>query len=408
MIPYSEGYVKKDGKWCFQVVGGDCGGELSYVEIAGIDTVSFEILEYQPWKWSNSKHKTDYAKDKNAVYYRGERVKGADPKSTKILKGWEGNQQYIKDINAIYFRGKRIAGNADPLTFRMLDENNSNYAIDRFGLYYNGTPLMYSSSKNYRILEATRPWNFVYAISNNRVFYQENEIKGANAATFKIVQNIGDYNRYYSIAKDKNHVYIDGQALSKIDTKTFEIVTVDFSFKKMPGGCSNVEPYYYRTVLTVIIKDKNGTYRVEHDGKNHVEEGTFYLVDPCTPRKIDATREKVDNETYYCSPPIYTIVQQKPQFQGDSTLLKFREYITTQINYPIDAKKDNIQGRVIIEFVIDGDGLICNTNVVRGLHPSIDKEALRIINSSPKWTPGILNGEFVKTKETILVIFKLP
>jgi len=156
-IEYDEEYVKRNGKWYFQVVTySDCGGMPSYIEIVGIDIASFKVLKYQPWKWSDSKSGTFYAKDKNAVYYRGERVKGADP-----------------------------------LTFRMLDENNSNYAIDRFGLYYNGTPLMYSLPKNYKIFDANNnKWESVYVISNNRVFFKENEIKGADAKTFEVIEDI--------------------------------------------------------------------------------------------------------------------------------------------------------------------------------------------------------------------------
>ena len=83
------------------------------------------------------------------------------------------------------------------------------------------------------------------------------------------------------------------------------------------------------------------------------------------------------------------------------------KWLGKNINYPEDCKKAGIQGRVIIQFVVDKDGSIKNPKVARGVHPSLDKEALRVISSSPKWKPGKQKGEAVKVRYTIPVLFKL-
>ena len=83
------------------------------------------------------------------------------------------------------------------------------------------------------------------------------------------------------------------------------------------------------------------------------------------------------------------------------------QYLAKSIKYPIIAQENGIQGRVSCAFVVNKDGSIVDAEVVRGVDPSLDKEALRVINSMPKWSPGKQRGKPVRVKYTVPVTFRL-
>lgn len=94
-----------------------------------------------------------------------------------------------------------------------------------------------------------------------------------------------------------------------------------------------------------------------------------------------------------------------PQFEGgQSALMKF---LSESIRYPVVDVEQGVEGRVICTFIVEKDGSITDINVVRGLSPSIDKEAVRVISGMPKWNPGFQNGQSVRVKFTLPIIFRL-
>lgn len=102
---------------------------------------------------------------------------------------------------------------------------------------------------------------------------------------------------------------------------------------------------------------------------------------------------------------IFTVVEDMPQFPGgDAELTK---YLGKSVKYPVIAQENGIQGRVVCSFVINRDGSVVDAEVVRGVDPSLDKEALRVINAMPKWTPGKQRGKPVRVKYTVPVTFRL-
>lgn len=102
---------------------------------------------------------------------------------------------------------------------------------------------------------------------------------------------------------------------------------------------------------------------------------------------------------------IFTVVEEMPKFPGgDSELLKF---IAKSIKYPVIAQENGIQGRVICSFVVNRDGSVVDAEVLRGVDPSLDKEALRVIATMPKWTPGKQRGKPVRVKYTVPITFRL-
>ena len=104
---------------------------------------------------------------------------------------------------------------------------------------------------------------------------------------------------------------------------------------------------------------------------------------------------------------VYEVVENMPEFPngGMAALMK---YLTDNIRYPEAAKKAGIQGRVIVQFVVDKDGSIKNVRTLRGVNSDLDAEAIRVIQSMPKWKPGTQKGEPVKVKYTIPVMFRIP
>ena len=100
----------------------------------------------------------------------------------------------------------------------------------------------------------------------------------------------------------------------------------------------------------------------------------------------------------------YDAVEQMPTFPGgEAELMKF---IRDNLKYPLTAKKEGIQGRVILRFVVTKTGAIDNITVLRSLDPACDEEAIRLIKSMPRWIPGKQNGNAVPVYYTLPVVFK--
>lgn len=104
-------------------------------------------------------------------------------------------------------------------------------------------------------------------------------------------------------------------------------------------------------------------------------------------------------------PMSIAMVEQKPEFPGGEAAMY--KWLSDNIVYPSAASEEGVQGRVVVEFVVDRDGSITNVKVVRQRHPALDKEALRVIKAMPKWIPGRNNGQPVKVTYTLPVTFKL-
>lgn len=99
------------------------------------------------------------------------------------------------------------------------------------------------------------------------------------------------------------------------------------------------------------------------------------------------------------------VVEVAPTYPGGTEA--FLGFVYKNLKYPKDAAKNGDQGKVIVSFVIDVDGSVTDAKIVRGVSPSIDRETLRVIKMSPKWTPGTRNGKPVRVSWTCPVFFKL-
>lgn len=102
---------------------------------------------------------------------------------------------------------------------------------------------------------------------------------------------------------------------------------------------------------------------------------------------------------------IFKVVEVMPEFPGGAA--KMMEYIQKNMKYPMMARESDIQGRVFVNFVVEPDGSISNVAVIRGIGGGCDEEAVRVVESMPKWNPGKQRGTAVRCAFTVPIIFKL-
>ena len=131
----------------------------------------------------------------------------------------------------------------------------------------------------------------------------------------------------------------------------------------------------------------------------------------------DRTVEAVRNDIAVAAPPpppapkpevaskVFDVVEEMPSFPGGQAALM--QYLGSNIKYPVVAQENGVQGRVIVGFVVEPDGSISGVNVMRSVDPSLDKEAMRVVKSMPRWKPGKQNGSAVRVKYTVPVVFRL-
>ena len=102
---------------------------------------------------------------------------------------------------------------------------------------------------------------------------------------------------------------------------------------------------------------------------------------------------------------VFDVVEVMPQFPGGQ--IAMMKYIMENMKYPKQAMKEGIQGRVTVRFIVEKDGSISNVRPVLSVHPLLNKEAVRVVESMPKWSPGKQNGKPVRVRFNVPVMFKL-
>ena len=102
---------------------------------------------------------------------------------------------------------------------------------------------------------------------------------------------------------------------------------------------------------------------------------------------------------------VFDVVEQMPEYPGGMQALF--EFLKENIKYPEDAQKQKVEGRVLAKFVVETDGSISNIEVVKHAFPSLDAEAVRVIQAMPKWSPGKQKGQAVRVKFVVPINFNL-
>lgn len=102
---------------------------------------------------------------------------------------------------------------------------------------------------------------------------------------------------------------------------------------------------------------------------------------------------------------VFDVVEVMPQYPGGP--IAMLKYLMENIKYPEQAMKEGIQGRVAVRFIVEKDGSISDVKPILSVHPLLNKEAVRVVESMPKWTPGKQNGKPVRVRFNVPVMFKL-
>lgn len=102
---------------------------------------------------------------------------------------------------------------------------------------------------------------------------------------------------------------------------------------------------------------------------------------------------------------VFDVVEVMPQFPGGQ--IAMLKYLMENMKYPEQAMKEGIQGRVAVRFIVEKDGSISDVKPILSVHPLLNKEAVRVVESMPKWTPGKQNGKPVRVRYNLPVMFKL-
>lgn len=183
------------------------------------------------------------------------------------------------------------------------------------------------------------------------------------------------------------------EALQTAVEEDEELVEVTFRDETPPPP----PPPEPETVLSDVIDIKANT--------EEVETADFSAEDSKDQRveihEVVAAPEEEEDEAQI----IHVVVEKMPEFPGGPEAMN--RWLSKNIKYPLLAQENNIQGRVVCQFVVNTDGKIVDVQVVRGVEATLDAEAVRVIKSMPAWTPGKQGGKNVRVKYTLPIRFKL-
>ena len=200
-------------------------------------------------------------------------------------------------------------------------------------------------------------------------------------------------------------------------TKSYQYHLLGLAYNHKYGLSNNFNFSHLKQRIIMMNKKKS-------NGAGHIKYALFVLpafallvagnisCSQGASEKQDAKEETVAPDSVVAVPTdsvakdeVFMVAEQMPEFPGGmKELLKF---LQDNLKYPESAMKNNLQGRVIVQFVVEKDGTPTEFNVVRSVDPDLDAEALRVLQTMPKWKPGMQRGEVVRVKFTVPVSFKL-
>jgi len=145
-------------------------------------------------------------------------------------------------------------------------------------------------------------------------------------------------------------------------------------------------------VLNIVDNDE------EIDDELEIEDSEADMDEEVEIQVVEESEEEDEQQ-------VFVIVEDMPEFPGGD--LELQKWIARAVKYPVIAQENGITGRVYVGFVVNKVGAIENVKIMRGVDPSLDKEAVRVINKMPKWKPGKQRGKAVKVSYTVPINFQL-
>lgn len=226
--------------------------------------------------------------------------------------------------------------------------------------------------------------NFNYSLIKNRIKMMS-KIKSSKLALTKISIGALVAVALVVVFACEQKETMEAEPVAKLDNT--EVTSIRMSIEgdkiKIEGSDSD-----YKKLEEIL--SQGGSLEIEKDS-----HGNIYLA-----KNKSAVSKKINREEV-----IYNIVDVMPVFPGGDKAL--RQFIANSVKYPELAQEKGIQGKVYVTFVVAKDGLVANCEIARGVDPILDKEALRVVSSLPKWQPGKINGKAVNVQFTVPINFKL-
>ena len=191
-------------------------------------------------------------------------------------------------------------------------------------------------------------------------------------------------------------------------------IGVNYRYNNQSTDLEDSEGYSFYSNKDDNIKDSdsiiiNEDYYEVDSVVNNVSNSIVHEAPPDNPIELpgfnSGHEENTDPEPPKEETRVFDVVEEMPQFPGGNSALM--EYLGKNIKYPVVAEENGIQGRVVCTFIIERDGSIVDVRVVNSVDPLLDKEAIRVVKSMPRWIPGKQDGSAVRVKYTLPVTFKL-
>jgi len=213
--------------------------------------------------------------------------------------------------------------------------------------------------------------------------------------------------------KAKNGVVVITSKKAKTDKSTGEVTVIGYGINS--GANQNVQSasgIQIRSTGTannpLIVKDGvvSPNTKMDDINPNDIESINVLKGESATAKYGDKGKNGVLEITMKKTGEVFTMVEEMPQFPGGTEALK--TFVYSSLKYPTIALENGIQGQVFVKFVVDKTGKVTNAKVSRGVDPSLDKEAKRIVESMPKWSPGKQQGENVDVTYEMPINFNMP
>ena len=172
--------------------------------------------------------------------------------------------------------------------------------------------------------------------------------------------------------------------------------------------CDDTNTIYFMGEYTKGMVQENGEWMVKESTLSEEKENTEENLREWDDAECEVLKAKevIATEPIRPNPKkVYDVVEQMPSFPGGMKAMM--DYLAKNIRYPAKAVKNKIQGRVIVQFIVDEKGNLSDIKVVKSAEPSLNAEAVRVVKSMPRWNPGMQNGKAVKVRYTLPVTFRL-
>ena len=174
-----------------------------------------------------------------------------------------------------------------------------------------------------------------------------------------------------------------------------------FTLPVKKGDVIQVSFVGYQT-QSVVVKDESPLTILMRDDVQPMEE--MVVVAQTPKEEVKYTKVEVEEEEVK-EKVIFQVVEEMPEFPGG--MGEAMKFLAKNIKYPVAAQQAKIEGRVIVQFVVERDGSISDIHTLRGVNPDLDAEAIRVVSLMPKWKPGKQRGKAVAVKYTMPIMFRL-